>query len=117
MEPNPPATVAMHPATANDANFLSGGDMAMTVGSSDSINYGNTIILSLLLPPPPAVAEVPLLLLNLLDGKISASNAIFNGEITRVVKHAANTTDGVELSWTLPQTLMAQLLILYPLTL
>jgi hypothetical protein len=37
-EPNPPAALAMHPATANGANVMPGGDMATTVGSSDSVN-------------------------------------------------------------------------------
>jgi hypothetical protein len=34
--------------------------------------------------------------LNLLDGKISTSNTMVDGEITRVVEHAPNTTNGVE---------------------
>jgi hypothetical protein len=50
------------------------------------------------LPPllPPATVEVPSLSLKLLDGEISTSNTTADGEITRVVKHAANTTGGVE---------------------
>ncbi len=47
-------------------------------------------------PLPPAAAEAPLLSLNLLGGKISASNTTVDGEIARVVEHAANTTGGVE---------------------
>ncbi len=54
-EPNPPAAVAMHPATATDANVRSGGDMA-TVGGSVSIKYGNSAILSLPLLPPLVAA-------------------------------------------------------------
>jgi hypothetical protein len=95
-EPNPPAAVAMHPATFNGANVPSGGEMATTIGNSDSIEYGNLTILSLPSPPPPAAAEAPLLSLNLLDRKISASNTTVDGEITRVVKHATNTTGSVE---------------------
>ncbi len=46
-KPNPPAAVAVHPATTNGANVPSGEDMATTIGGSDSINYGNmTIILA-----------------------------------------------------------------------
>ncbi len=40
--------------------------------------------------------EALLLSLNLLDGKISASNTTVNNEITKVVEHIANTTSGVE---------------------
>jgi hypothetical protein len=95
-EPNPPATVAVHPATANGAYVPSVGDMATTVGSSDSIKYGNLTILSSLLLPPPVAAEAPLLSLNLLDGKTSASNTTVDGEITRIAEHAANITGSVE---------------------
>ena len=52
-EPNPPAAVAVHPATANGANVKSGGDMATTVGGSDSIEYGNSTLLSSPLLPQP----------------------------------------------------------------
>jgi hypothetical protein len=41
-KPNPPTTVAVHPATADDANILSGGDMVTTIGGSVS----NHIILA-----------------------------------------------------------------------
>ncbi len=68
----------------------------MTIGSSDSIKYGNSTILSLLSPLPPATAEVLLLSLNLLDSKISTRNTTANGDITRVIEQAANTTSGVE---------------------
>jgi hypothetical protein len=95
-EPDPPATVALHPATANDANVPSGGEMATTIGSGDSVDYGNSFILSLPLPLPPAAAEAPLLSFNFLDGKISATNTAVDGEITSPTKHAANTTGGVE---------------------
>jgi hypothetical protein len=37
-DPNPPATVAVHPATAIDADVPSGGDMEKTVGGSDAPN-------------------------------------------------------------------------------
>jgi hypothetical protein len=96
MEPNPPVAVAVHPATANGVNVLSGGDMAMTVGDSDSIEYGNSTILSLPLLPPPVAAEAPSLSINFLNGKISASNTTINGEITRVVEHIVNTTNDAE---------------------
>jgi hypothetical protein len=109
-EPNLPAAVAVHPATANNAHVLSRGDMAPTIGSSVSIKYGNLAILSLPSPPLPMAVEVPSMSLNLLDGKTSTSNTTVGREITRVVEHAANTTSGVE-------TFMMQLLILYPLTL
>jgi hypothetical protein len=95
-EPNPPTAVAVHPATANNADVPSGGDMAMIIGGSDSINYGNSTILSLPLPPPSVAAEVLSLSLNLLDSKISTGNTTVNGEITRVVEHATITTGGVE---------------------
>ncbi len=36
-EPNPPAAVTVHPATASGANVPSRGDMAMTFGGSDSV--------------------------------------------------------------------------------
>jgi hypothetical protein len=70
--------------------------MATAVGGGDSVDYGNLTILSLPLLPPPVAMEAPLLSLNLLDREISASNTMVNGEITRVAKHAANTTRGVE---------------------
>jgi hypothetical protein len=70
--------------------------MAMTIGGSDSVEYGNLTILSLLLPPPPVATEALLLSLNLLGDEISASNTMVYGEITRIVEHAANTTGGVE---------------------
>jgi hypothetical protein len=95
-EPNSPAAVAVHPATAKDANVPSGVDMATTVSSSDSIKYGDLTILSLPLLPLPVAMEVQLLSLNLLDSKISASNTTVDGEIIRDVEHAANTTGGVE---------------------
>jgi hypothetical protein len=95
IEPNPPAAVTMHPATTNDAKVQSRGDMVMTIGGSDSIDYGNLTILSLLSPPPPVAAEARLLSLNLLDGKISTRNTTVSGEITRVVKHDTNTIGSV----------------------
>jgi hypothetical protein len=95
-EPNPPATVAMDSATANGADIPSGGDIATTVGGSDSVEYGNSTILSSPSPPPPVATEAPLLSPNLLDGKISTSNTTVDGEITRVVEHTTNTTGGVE---------------------
>jgi hypothetical protein len=94
-EPNLPTAVGMHPATANNANVPSGGDRAMTVGCSDSVEYGNSNILSSLSPPPPAAAEVLSLSLILPDRKISTSNTTVDGAITRVVEHAANTTGSV----------------------
>ncbi len=42
-EPNLPATVAVHPATANGADVLSGRDMATTVGSSASNEFYNLV--------------------------------------------------------------------------
>jgi hypothetical protein len=95
-EMNPPTAVAVHPATANSADVPSGGDMATTVGSSDSVKYGNSTILSLPSPLPPVAAEAPSLSLKFLDGKISTSNTTVNGEITRVIKHTTNTTGSVE---------------------
>jgi hypothetical protein len=95
-EPNPPATLAMHPATANSADVLPGGDMATTIGGSDSIEYGNSTLFILPSPPKPGATEAPLLSLNLLDGKINASNTTVVNEITRIVEHAANTTGQVE---------------------
>ncbi len=68
----------------------------MTVGGNDGIKYGNSTILSLPSPLLPVAIEATLLSLNLLDGKISTSNTTVDGEITMVVKHAANTTGGVE---------------------
>jgi hypothetical protein len=70
--------------------------MATIIGGSDSVKYDNSNLLSLLLPPRPVATEAPLLSLNLLDSKISASNTMVDGEITRIVKHAANTTGQVE---------------------
>jgi hypothetical protein len=67
-EPNWPAAVAMHPATVNGADVPSRGDMARTIGGSDSIEYGNSTLLSLLLPSRPVAMEVLLLSLNLMDG-------------------------------------------------
>jgi hypothetical protein len=95
IEPNSPAAVAVHPATANSAYVPSEGGMATTVGGSDSVEYDSSTILSLLLPPQPVAMEAPLLSLNLLDSKISASNTTVNSEITRIVEHAANTTGQV----------------------
>jgi hypothetical protein len=96
-EPNPPAAVAMHPATANGADVLSGGDMTTTIGGSDSIKYGNFTLLSLLPLSRPVATEAWSLSLNLLDSKISdSSNTTVNGEITRIVKYATNTTNQVE---------------------
>ncbi len=94
-ELNPLAAVTVHPVT-NDADVPSGGDIATTVGSSDSVKYGYLTILSLPSPPQPAAVETQLLSLNLLGGKISASSTTVDGEITRVVEHAANTAGGVE---------------------
>jgi hypothetical protein len=85
-----PAAVAVH-GTANNANVLSVGDMVMTIGGSDSIKYDNSTLLSSLLPPRSVATEALLLSLNLLDS-ISASNTMVNGEVTKIVKHAANTT-------------------------
>jgi hypothetical protein len=56
-EPNLPATLAMHPATANGANVPPGGDMATTIGGSDSIEYGNSTLLSLPLLPRPGATR------------------------------------------------------------
>ncbi len=95
-EPNPSAAFAEHPATTNRANVPSGGDMATTIGSSDSIKYGNSTTLSLPLPLLPVATEAPSLSLNLLDGIISTSNTMVDGEINRVVEHTPNTTGGVE---------------------
>jgi hypothetical protein len=95
-ELNPPVAVAVHPATTNGANVPSGGGTATTVGGSDSIEYDNSILLSSLLPPGPMATEAPPLSLNLLDSKISASNTTVNGEITRIVEHAINTTGRVD---------------------
>jgi hypothetical protein len=95
-EPNPPTVVYVHTATANGANVPSGGGMATTVGSSDTVKYDKSTLLSLLLPLQPVAMEAMLLSLNLLDSKISASNTTVNGEITRIVEHAADTTGQVE---------------------
>jgi hypothetical protein len=95
-EPNPPAAVAVHPATTYSANVSSGGDMATTVGGSDTIKNVYSTLLSLLLPWRPVSTEAPLLSLNLLDRKFSASNTSVDGEITRIVEHATNTTRQVE---------------------
>jgi hypothetical protein len=73
-EPNPPAAVAMHLATANGADVPSGGGMATTVGGSNSIEHDNSTLLCLLLPLRQVAMEAPLLSLNFLDRKISASN-------------------------------------------
>jgi hypothetical protein len=70
--------------------------MVTTIGGSDSIEYDNSTLLSLLLLPRPVATEAPLWSLNLLDRKISASNTMVNKEITRIVEHAANTTGRVE---------------------
>jgi hypothetical protein len=67
-EPDLPVPVAVHLATANEADVLSTGEMATTVGSIDSIDYGNLFILSLLSLPPPAAAEALSLSFNFLDG-------------------------------------------------
>ncbi len=91
-EPNPPTTLAMHPATANGANVPTRGYMAMPVGGSESIKYGNSTLLSLPSPQQPGAMEAPLLSLNLLDGRINVSNTTVDDEITRIVNHAANTT-------------------------
>jgi hypothetical protein len=66
--------------------------MGTTVGGSDSIKYGNSTLLSLPSLLWPVAMEAPLLSLNLLYGKISTSNTMVDGEITRIIKHAANTT-------------------------
>jgi hypothetical protein len=95
-EPNPPATVAVHPATANGVDVPSRGGMATTVGGSDSIKYDDSTLLSLLLPPQPVATKAPPLSLNLLDSKISTSNTTVNGEITRIVKHAAKITSQMD---------------------
>jgi hypothetical protein len=81
---------------ANGADALPRGDMATTIGSSDSVKYGNSTLLSLPLPSRPGAMEAPSLSLNLLDGKIDASNTMIDDEITRIVDHAANTTGQVE---------------------
>jgi hypothetical protein len=94
-EPNLPTAVAVHPATAGGAD-PSGEGMAMTVGGSDSVEYDNSTLLSLLSPPRPVATEALSLSLNLLDSKISASNTTVVGEITRINGHAANTTGQVE---------------------
>jgi hypothetical protein len=92
--------------------------MAMTVGSSDSIEYDNSTLLSLLLPLQPVATEAPSLSLNLLDSKISASNKTVDGEITRIIKHATNTTVQVETTMdTAINTGVAPPIILYSLTL
>jgi hypothetical protein len=95
-ESNPPTAVAVHPATANGANVPSKGDMVTTIGGSDSNEYDDLTILSSLSPPLPVAVEAPPLSLNLLDGKISASNTTDDGEITRVVEHVAYTNGQVE---------------------
>jgi hypothetical protein len=95
-EPNLPASVAVHPDTAYGADVPSRGGMATTVGGSDSVQYDNSTLLSSLLPPQPVATEAPSLSLNLLDSKIRASNTIVDGEITSIVKHAANTTSRVD---------------------
>ncbi len=41
-EANLPTAVTVHPATTNDANVLSGGDMVMSDGSSESVKSGST---------------------------------------------------------------------------
>jgi hypothetical protein len=70
--------------------------MATTVGGSDSIKYDNSTFLSLLLPLRPVAMEAPLLSLNLLDSKFSASNTMVDSDITRIVNHVANATVRVE---------------------
>jgi hypothetical protein len=87
MDPDPPAAVAVHPATANNANVLSKGKMAMTVGGSDSVDYG---ILS------PAVAGVPSLSFNFMDDKVRGTNTMVDGEITSPTELTADTTGSVE---------------------
>jgi hypothetical protein len=54
--------------------------MAMTIGGSDSIKYGNSTLLSLPLLLRPGATEAPSLSLNLLDGKINASNTTVDDE-------------------------------------
>jgi hypothetical protein len=90
-ELNSPVAVAVHPATANGAYVPPRGDMAMTIGDSDIIKYGNSTLLSLPLPPRPGATEAPSLSLNLLDGKINTSNTAVKIEITRIVNHATNS--------------------------
>jgi hypothetical protein len=93
MELDPAAAVTMHSATAKDADVPSGGEIVTTIGSSDSIDYGNLFVP---LPPPPAAAKAPSLSFSFLDGKISTTNTMVVGEIISPTKHAANTTSGVE---------------------
>jgi hypothetical protein len=95
-EPNPPAAVAVHPATINGADVPSGGGMGTTVGGSDSVQYDNSTLLSLLLPPRPVATEAPSLSLSLLDIKISTSNTTVDCEFARIVEHATNTTNQVD---------------------
>jgi hypothetical protein len=101
-EPNPPTTVAVHPATANNADVPSGGDMVMTFGGSDSIKYGTSILLSLLLLPRPVAMEAPSLSLNLLDGKSNTSNTMVVDKITRIVNHIAIIPAEWKQPWTPP---------------
>ncbi len=85
-EPNRPATVAMHPATANSADVPSRVGMATTIGGSDSVKYDTSTLLSLLLLPRPVATEAPLLSLNLLDSTFSASNTTVDSEIPRILE-------------------------------
>jgi hypothetical protein len=95
-EPNLPAAVAVHPTTANSANVSSGGawqqPLAAVIASKNDIST----LLSLLLLPRPVAKEAPSLSLNLLDDKISDSNTTVDGKITRIIKHATNTTSRVD---------------------
>jgi hypothetical protein len=95
-EMNSLTAVAMHPATANGANVPSGGGMATTIGGNNSIKYDNSTLLFLLLLPRPIAMEAPLLSLNFQDSEIIANNTTVDGEITRIVEHAAITTGQVD---------------------
>jgi hypothetical protein len=86
----------VHPATANGADVPSGGGTATTIGGSDSVENDNSTLSSSLLLLWLVAMEAPLLSLNLLDSKFCASNTTIDGEITRIVDHAANTTSQVE---------------------
>jgi hypothetical protein len=70
--------------------------MATTIGGSDSVEYANSTLLSLPSLLRPRATEAPLFSLNLLDGKINASNTMVDDEFTRIVDHTANTTGRVE---------------------
>jgi hypothetical protein len=95
-EPDLPAAVAVHPAITNGADVLPRGDMATSIGGSDSIEYGTSTLLSSPSLLWPGATEAPSLSLNLLDRKINTSNTTVNNEITRIINHAANTTGEVE---------------------